>query len=730
MTPEQLASARASHWCEDAQPLLTLDDAKAWLDRMQLCLYLPRKTHVLAPAPSFVGAVLGASSATPPPEAIQQAHELLVRLVAEGFVVPLNLFGVPGEQPDFLIRTSALPQMAALQADRNWKKAPPRTGPGKVSPLAIEVWKLLDREGALTATEVRNHLGHELTEAATLRALSELWQNLRVAPLPQSNGEASHWEILSVTHKKEMAAGGTMAQSTALSLLVSFYLQSVMTATAEDIEAFLSPVASRTRIRDVIRGLSATRQLRTLSMDAQTFLFIEGSLPDASATAAVDPPAADKPAFMGRSAYRQRMLNKLNEADAPKEEDTSPRTYKDRRGGSASDKPNRSFSERPRSAPPASRPGRFAAGPPRPARPSFSDRRASFERPSFERPMTERPTTGRPLDRPSSPSSDRPFRPRAAAGQGNASARPFRSRPDGGRPSQDRPRTGRPFTPRPFTAREGTPAGNRPEGRPPFRSRTAAGGARPFRPRPEGDRSAARPPFRGKPGDATSRPFRPRTDAARPDTDRPYRKSGSEARPFTPRPSSGREGSARPTFRGKSADTGTSRYRGNAGPREPDARPFRPRPSEDRSPYPRRENSSRPTGRSAENQGSRPPSSRPASRYNARPGTTARPPRPGGNFTRRNVSRGPGQSAGSAGRPVGRSGAPGRNPGGTGRPGGPKFGPPRAGARPGARPAGSDSRPSRSRPPASRPARPPSGPRPGGMRPPTRKPRKPESDSE
>ncbi len=717
MTPEQLASARAAHWREDAQPLLRLDDAKAWLERMQLCLYLPRKTHVLAPAPSFVGAVLGSSSATPPPETIQHANELLVRLVAEGFVVPLNLFGTPGEQPDFLILTSALPHLAALQADRNWKKAPTRTGPGKVSPLAIEVWKLLDREGALTANEIRDQLGHELTEAATIRALTELWQNLRVAPLPQAGGEPANWEILSVTHKKEMAAGGTLAQSTALSLLVSYYLQSVLAGTAEDIEAFLSPVASRTRLRDVIRGLSATRQLRTLSMDAQTFLFIEGSLPDTSSAPVSEAPATDKPAFMGRSAYRERMLNKVKEADTPKQEDTSPRTYKERRGDASSDKPRRTFSERPRSGPPASRPSRFAAGSgARPARPSFSDR----ARPSFERP-----------DRPSRPSPDRPFRPRPTADRGNATARPFRPRPDGdqpatARPTQDRPmqnrpmtdgpRQDRPRTGRPFAPREGArPTFER--SRPSFRDKPAAGEGRTFRPRPDGDRPAGRPPFRGKTADAGARPFRPRPEGDRPRSDRPFRKSTSEGRPFTPRPSAGREGGARPPFRGKPAEGGARPFRGK--PPASGARPYRPRPEGDKPPYPRRENSgspSRPAGR---------PTDRPASRFGA---GSARPPRPAGGFIKRDgpPTRSPGRSA-SSGRP----GAPGRNPGGTGRPGGSKFGPPRAGSRPTSRPGARPgaSRPSGPRASGPRPPR-PSGSRPGGMRPPTRKPRKPESDSE
>jgi len=721
VTPEQLASARAAHWREDANPLLTLDDAKAWLGQMQLCLYLPRKTHILAPAPSFVGAVAGSSSATPSPEAIQLAHDLLVRLVAEGTIVPLNLFGTPGEQPDFLVLTTALPHLAAMQPDRNWKKAPARTGPGKVSPLAIEVWKLLNREGALTADEIRDQLGHELTEAATMRGLSELWQNLRVAPLPQPDGAPAHWELLSVMHKKEMAAGGTLSQSTALSLLVSYYVQSVLAATAEDIEAFLSPIASRTRLRDVIRGLSATRQLRTLSMDAQTFLFIEGTLPDMPEIASAEP-AAEKPAFMGRSAYRQRMLNKVTDDETPKE-DTSPRTYNDRRGD---DKPRRAFPDRGDKsgpvAPPRRAPGRPPADGPRPAR--F----AAGSRPSFG-------------DRARGAASSR-FRGEKSTG---AAPRPFRPRPDGESPNGGRPeksREGRPFRPR-----EGT-------GRPPFRERAAGPGSRPFRPRADGDRP------------------RPGADRSRSSSDRPFRAKSSEGRPFAPRPSSGRDAASRPPFRGKPADGGTRPYRprparpeggGDSRPFTPregarpfrgkpaaagerpyrprpegerpfrpktgqaktgewktgEARTFKPRPSGDRQrPFSGRPSSARPSS-------GRPSSGRPAS---ARPASSGRSQGPAGG--RRPAGSGPAKSSFSkpgfskpgSGRPGfgSRPGTPGRNPGGTGRPP----------SRPGTGPRFEGKKFSANRPASGRPSanKPASGP--GGFRPPTRKPRKPESESE
>ena len=58
------------------------------------------------------------------------------------------------------------------------------------------------------------------------------------------------------------------------------YLQSVYAASSEEIEVFLSPVASRSRVREAVRGLSATRQIHSLSMDAQTYYFLEDGLPE------------------------------------------------------------------------------------------------------------------------------------------------------------------------------------------------------------------------------------------------------------------------------------------------------------------------------------------------------------------------------------------------------------------------------------------------------------------
>ncbi len=132
----------------------------------------------------------------------------------------------------------------------------------------------------MTASEIQEELGKELTEAAVLRALHELWASLRVVPLYQTDGQETLWEPLQSRHQKAITSGVGMSQVTALSVLASVYLQSVVAASGDDAESFLSPLASRSKVREVIRGLTATRQLSLIQMETQSLLYVEGSLPE------------------------------------------------------------------------------------------------------------------------------------------------------------------------------------------------------------------------------------------------------------------------------------------------------------------------------------------------------------------------------------------------------------------------------------------------------------------
>ena len=137
MRQDQLEQARRTRWRQDGNALLTLDDAERWLADTPLCLYLPRRQHLPVPAPSFVEAIAGRADATPGPERIAAAEDMLARLVASGAVIALNLFGAApgigvssfvGEHPDFLATPEALPYLYALQPERNPKREPSTAG--------------------------------------------------------------------------------------------------------------------------------------------------------------------------------------------------------------------------------------------------------------------------------------------------------------------------------------------------------------------------------------------------------------------------------------------------------------------------------------------------------------------------------------------------------------------------------------------------------------------------
>ncbi len=513
MTADQLEKVRRERWRQDGKPLLTLDDAEKWLEDTPLCLFLPRRAHLPVPAPSFVEAVEGKPDATPGPAAIAQAYELLARLVASGAVVPLNLFGTPGERPDFLATPEALSFIYALQTERNPKKAPLTSGTGKVSRLASEVWQLLEREGALTAAELRERLGREVTEAATLRALGELWHTLRVVPVPESAEAAAHWELLSARHRKELNSGSTQSQTTALSVLASFYLQSAVLASGEEVETFLSPLASRSRVRDVLRGLAATRQLGTLAMDAQTQYFLEGTLPEF----AEEEEAA-------RQDSRELQGLEGNEPDA-EEAAASGQGEPARRPEFVAKRRSFTGGERPRPAA-GDRGGRGArTGSPR----TFgADRSRPRPAEGAGGGRAERPRSG--TSRFGAPGGPRSFGKRtgaAGAGQGSAGGedRPRRSfdRSGGDRPRTDRGAGGGAGFDRPRFGRAGSDQAG---GAPGFKRTFRASGGRTDFPRSGAERQERGPGF-GR-GAAPGRP--PRTGGERASGARPFRPAG--AKPF------------------------------------------------------------------------------------------------------------------------------------------------------------------------------------------------------
>ncbi len=604
-TSGQLAQARLAQWHQNGEALLTFENLRSWINVAGLVLFTPRPSQLPAPAPSLVEGVLGAPAPEPALADTELARTLLARLIAEGIAVPLNLLGTPGETPDFVVSAPVFSYIFTLRGDKAWKQPPATSGAVKVSPLAAATHEVLTKYAALSAYDLTTQLGKEVTESAVLRALNELWAHLRVIPVGQPGGAATLWELTSARFTKHIKAGANAGQPSALSALISLYLGSAMLATEEEIETFLSPLAARSRIRDVIHALMGARELETLVVDGKTLLHVSGSLP-AFATPEDEDIAID---------VHAKPVETIEVAAATFEETGAPRikklVAKPRKLGTGfpSDY-GRKFSGAPLA--PGEMPAKAirarAAKPDGERRPFTRSAKPAFKKPAFHKPWEEdkaaRPRTPRaeaesapPIDgtftpRPRRTASDRPSfgakpafsrkpafgdRPKSGAKPGfsrdrNAESRPprreFAPRTEGEGSGDARP-------PRKTFSKPGT-FGRKREGsfeaRPPRRDFNAGASERPgrpssgsaprtpgsfsARPRPQGAGFSGRPSTGGKPNSSRSR-----------DNDR----EGSADRPASPvyrkfdAPRE-RSGGARPS-RSYSSD------RGEGGPERPVRRP-------------------------------------------------------------------------------------------------------------------------------------------------------------
>jgi 23S rRNA pseudouridine2605 synthase len=624
-TADQLADARLAHWHHNADPILTINMLRDWLNTSGLVFFTPRAAQLPAPAPSFVEAILGTPNAAPSLADTDQSRSLLSRLIIDGGAIPLNLLGSPtgtgSETPDFIVSPLAFPYIFTLRGDKAWKQPPTTSGASKVSPLALNTYTLLaerakDHATGMSSYDLTTQLGKEVTESAVLRSLTELWQHLRVIPVPQPDGAATLWELTSTRFTKQIKAGANAGQPTALSALISLYLGQAIVASEEDIETFLSPVASRSRIRDVVHALISARQLETIAVEGRTVVHVAGELPAFLAVATRAPDDIDsivvttegdstetaesprikkfvpkprkvgtgfvtKPGRDSESAptprERRPFTRESNRSDRPSftkpwEEEKADRLAAAKSSSEVSEdgestatlRAPRTYDRKPAFDREGKRPS-FGSKPAFGSKPSFGSKpRSGGDRPSFK---SDRPSFG----------GDRPtYRRNESSSDSRPPRREYTPRPYGDAPASDSDRPRKTFS-KPGTfgrKREGF-AGKPSFGRDSNDSRPSRrdyGDSRPprreFTPRTDGDSSDSRPPrrtFGNKPSfggkSSFSGPRKPGSFSARPQRSAD---GGDRTNAFAPRKSFAprEEGEGPSRFGGKPS---FSRDRGNSG---------------------------------------------------------------------------------------------------------------------------------------------------------------------
>ena len=272
MTEQDLEKLRRDKWRTNGMPLHTLEDGRAFVDSVGICLMYPLKPPVLMP--TFLAAVIGddrglpaAKQAFADPRA-QRASELANRLVAQRLAFQSNIF----PENCLLLSPIVFPYFYVLAGER-------ATGLHRepLSQLANLTWKTMENDGAQTREMLREKLGTELSIAAVERALGELWMRLRVMPVERDGQQ--YWETLERWAPEIVEEGARQPMAVALSAMISQYLEAVVGAEPREIEDFFAHFTARSKVKEAANALLAARELEFAHVGHRSLLQMASAAP-------------------------------------------------------------------------------------------------------------------------------------------------------------------------------------------------------------------------------------------------------------------------------------------------------------------------------------------------------------------------------------------------------------------------------------------------------------------
>jgi hypothetical protein len=272
MQEQQLQELRREKWRLNGQPVRTLEEAREFIESVGFCLLYPQRPLVLAP--TFVGAYKGSDEKLPIVQmafadaGAREAKQLMVRLLREKAAYEANVF----PENNFIVSASVFPYFYGLIGDRNPKQPPKSGARSEYSPLAVDTFYIVDKEGPISKGRLRELLGGEISEAALDRALDELWARLRITRVDYKQDEGVFWDVLFRWSPQAVRQGMHVSFAESLTALVSKYLDCVLAAQQEEVEQFFSRIIGRARVREGIHALQAARELSYVHVSGRVML--------------------------------------------------------------------------------------------------------------------------------------------------------------------------------------------------------------------------------------------------------------------------------------------------------------------------------------------------------------------------------------------------------------------------------------------------------------------------
>jgi len=283
MNEQELQELRDAKWHTDGHPIRTEEEAREFIESVGFCLMYPLRPPVLVP--TFIGAWVGSHDNLPTwqhafadPRA-KEATELMVRTLRRRWAFEAPLFG----ETHLLVSASVFPYFYGLVGDRNPRAAIKTGARSEYSPLAAHVFQVIQKDGPITKSRMRELLGGDLSEAALNRALVELAMKLRITRVDYRAEQGAFWDVLLRWSPNEVREGMNLSIAEALTALVSKYIECVVAAEPHEVEEFFSNFIGRGRVREAINALLAAREFQFTHVGNRSMLQIPPPKPTSAA---------------------------------------------------------------------------------------------------------------------------------------------------------------------------------------------------------------------------------------------------------------------------------------------------------------------------------------------------------------------------------------------------------------------------------------------------------------
>jgi hypothetical protein len=282
MTDTELIQLRRDKWRLNGNAVRTLEDARGFIESVGFCLMLPLPAPKTLMVPTFVGATLSSDEKLPAarhaltdPRA-REATELMVRLLRDKSAYEANL---GDDNNALLLSASVFPYFYTLAGERNPKQAP-KPGPrSPYSELACDTYHIIHRKGPISKSKLLEEIGKGISVPALDKSLSELWSKLRITRVDYHEREGASWDVLQRWAPEAVSEGINCSVNTALSALLSKYLECVIAADLPELEAFFGNFVARSKVREAVNALLAARELSFTPVGHKSLIQLTQTVP-------------------------------------------------------------------------------------------------------------------------------------------------------------------------------------------------------------------------------------------------------------------------------------------------------------------------------------------------------------------------------------------------------------------------------------------------------------------